>query len=156
MSDGLPSPFISVFNKSLPLMSDPFFPVPEFQGELTAMAVHLTHARFVRINVPGGWRPALNAFRCYDHFTVCVELAGVDRNEIDLQAERRRLVIRGRRALPEPTCDDPPALQVYALEIDHGVFERVLDLTVDIDPARVTAEHRNGLLWIKLPLAKAK
>ncbi len=133
-------------------MNDPFRSRPELPGELTAIAVHLTHARFVRINVPSGWRPALNAFRCHDQFIVCVELAGVEREEIDVQAEPRRLVIRGRRASPEPSCDGPPALQIHALEIDHGTFERVLELSVDIAPERVTAEHRNGLLWIKLPL----
>jgi HSP20 family protein len=81
-----------------------------------------------------------------------VELAGVEKEAIHVQAESRRLTISGTRALPEPSCDEPPAMNVLALEIDHGPFERVLELPADVDPGRVTAEHRNGLLWIKLPL----
>ena len=54
--------------------------------------------------------------------------------------------------MPEPDCNEAPALQVFALEIDHGRFERVVDLPSPVETDRVTAEHRNGLLWIKLPL----
>jgi len=39
-----------------------------------------------------------------------------------------------------------------AMEIDHGPFQREIILPVEVDPNRVIAEQRNGLLWIYLPL----
>jgi HSP20 family molecular chaperone IbpA len=41
---------------------------------------------------------------------------------------------------------------MLALEIDYGPFERVVELTADVDSAGAHAEHENGLLWIYLPL----
>jgi HSP20 family protein len=97
------------------------------------------------------WRPGLNAYRCHSGIVICVELAGVDRSLIDLRVEPRRVWIRGRRAAPEPD-EAEQALQILAMEIDHGRFERDLSLPAEVDPERVTAEQRNGLLWIHLPL----
>lgn len=133
-------------------MGNPFRKLEEIQRDLGEIAVQITRTRLVTFNTPSGWQPAINAFRCGDQFVICVELAGVDKSTMDLRAEPRRLLIRGSRPIAEPSCDEPPALQVLALEIDHGAFERVLELPAEIDPARVSAEHRNGLLWIKLPL----
>jgi HSP20 family molecular chaperone IbpA len=38
------------------------------------------------------------------------------------------------------------------MEIDYGRFERVLELPAEVDPNRVSAEQRDGLLWVDLPL----
>jgi HSP20 family molecular chaperone IbpA len=38
------------------------------------------------------------------------------------------------------------------MEIDHGSFERILELPAEIDPEAVEANHREGLLWVYLPL----
>jgi len=38
------------------------------------------------------------------------------------------------------------------MEIDYGPFERMLELPAEVDPERVNAEHREGLLWVYLPL----
>ena len=85
----------------------------------------------------GWWQPAINLFRCGAHFIVCAELAGVERGAIDVRAEARRVVLRGTRAAPEPACEEPPALQVLTFEIDHGPFERTIDLPAEIDPRGV-------------------
>jgi HSP20 family protein len=133
-------------------MKNPFRNLDEIQRELGSIAIQLTHAQSFHFSVARSWQPALNAFRCQTQFVICVELAGIDKAAIEVRAEARRLTIRGSRQIPEPSCDDPPALHVLALEIDHGPFERVLELPADVETGRVTAEHRNGLLWIKLPL----
>lgn len=133
-------------------MKDPFGNLADLERRLGNLAVQITHSQLVHFTVANGWKPNINAFRCGESFIICAELAGIDKETIDVRAEARRLIIRGTRPLSEPSCDDPPALQLLALEIDHGHFERVLELPADVDPQRVTAEHRNGLLWIKLPL----
>lgn len=99
-----------------------------------------------------GWRPAVNAYRCSDQFIVFVDLAGIARDSVEIATERGRLRIRGRRPPPEPSCLRSEPAQLLALEIDQGVFERVLDLPQDIEPRRVTTEYQDGLLKICLPL----
>ena len=66
--------------------------------------------------------------------------------------EPRRVVLRGTRATPEPTDGEGRAIQMLALEIDFGPFERVIELPAEADDEGAHAEHENGLLWIYLPL----
>lgn len=122
------------------------------QGRLGEVVYELTRVHFAPLAAPQAWRPAINAYRCRSQITLCVDLAGVDRTGLDIQVEARRVSIRGRREAPEPAGDQPEALQVLAMEIDYGPFERQVELPMDVDPRAVTAEQRNGLLWICLPL----
>jgi HSP20 family molecular chaperone IbpA len=43
-------------------------------------------------------------------------------------------------------------VQLLAMEIDYGPFEREVLLPASVDIDNVHAEQRNGLLWISLPL----
>jgi HSP20 family protein len=100
----------------------------------------------------GTWQPSLNAYRCERCIKVCFDLAGVDKERIDIQIEPGRLVVRGVRKAPEPASGEPLPQQILAMEIDHGPFVRELRLPAEVLRDEVTAEHRNGLLWINLPL----
>jgi HSP20 family molecular chaperone IbpA len=109
--------------------------------------------RFSHFKAAGPWSPSVNVYRCEGCIAVCADLAGADKEAIDIKAEPQRLLIRGKRAAPEPEKDMCSAVQVLAMEIDYGTFERELHLApMTIDTSRVTATHKNGLLWIYLPL----
>jgi len=56
------------------------------------------------------------------------------------------------RDVPEPTHEEGRAVQLLAMEIDYGPFEREVRLPAFVDIEKVHAEQRNGLLWISLPL----
>lgn len=120
------------------------------ERQLGALASEFTRVQLVRFGPSPRWTPAINAYRCGDHFFICVDLAGTDKSAIEVLAEPRRLIVRGTRPPPEPSCDQ--SVQVLAMEIDYGPFERVIDLPAGVDPGRVNAEHREGLLWVYLPL----
>ena len=113
----------------------------------------LTRLQFTQL-APYRWRPAINAFQCDRGLRICVDLAGVDRSQVELIVDSQRLAIRGTREAPEPTDDEGRAVQMIAFEIDYGPFERVVELPLPVDVARVKAEQRNGLLWIELPFKK--
>jgi HSP20 family protein len=133
-------------------MNDPFRYLDRLERELGDIALQLTHAHFSHFGAAGQWRPVINAWRCVDRFVICADLAGVDKAAIRVLAEPRHLILRGTRPPPEPACDQPQPVQVLAMEIDCGPFERAIDLPAEVDPERVTAEHREGLLWVYLPL----
>lgn len=105
-------------------------------------------------NAPQRWQPAINAFRCESGICICVELAGIDRSQIDLTVESLRVMVRGTREAPEPADDQGRAVQMLALEIDYGPFEREVILPAPVDVEGASAEQRNGLLWIHLPFEK--
>jgi HSP20 family protein len=123
-------------------------------GTVGDVTYRVTRVQFSPL-APPTWQPAINAFRCATALRICVDLAGVERSLIDLTVEPRRIVVRGTREVPEPRGDrEARAVQMLALEIDYGPFEREIRLPVEIDVEQVEAEQQNGLLWIYLPLKK--
>ena len=122
------------------------------QGELGQLAHALERVQFSQFARPDGWQPSINAYRCECCIRICVDLAGVEKADIDLLVEPRRIVLRGVRPAPEPSGTEPKARQILAMEIDHGPFVRELLLPTEVSPAEATAEQRNGFLWINLPL----
>ena len=102
---------------------------------------------------PPTWQPAINAYRCDKGIRICVDLAGVDRKEIDLRVEPYRVVIRGERDVGGPKEPHDSEVHMLAMEIDYGPFERMVELFDEVDVEKVHAEQTNGLLWIHLPFA---
>ena len=102
---------------------------------------------------PLTWQPAINAYRCEKGMRICVDLAGIAREAIDLRVEPHRVIVRGEREAPEPKDPDGRPVEMLAMEIDYGPFERSIDLFDEVDVAKVHAEQKDGLLWIHLPFA---
>ncbi|MGA4643112.1 Hsp20/alpha crystallin family protein [Limisphaera sp. 4302-co] len=127
----------------------------QWQVRLNQVAGDLYQLSVVHMESRRVWHPAINAFRLSDRYLVCVELAGMQKEQIAVRVEPQRLIIEGNRASPEPRCaSGDPAPQVLAMEIDYGPFERILRLPEPIRTDQVTARYREGLLWIELPLAR--
>jgi HSP20 family protein len=121
-------------------------------GRLGDVVYQLTRVQFSGFSTAEAWRPAINAYRCAECIVVCVDLAGVDRERIDLQVTPKSLVLRGHRQPPEPEDAAQKPLQVLVMEIDYGAFEREVLLPAEVEPDRVSAEQKQGLLWVYLPL----
>jgi len=109
------------------------------------------------------WEPSVNLYENDNFYIVCVDLAGVDKEKIDVVVAEGRLTLRGGRTVPTPaeieaqmnaqsaTGQPTPKLRVHVMEIDHGPFCREVELPENVDRTGITATHRNGLLWIELP-----
>lgn len=104
------------------------------------------------------WTPAVNLYEHDDAYLVCVDLAGVDKEKIDVEVHDNQLTLRGARHVPVP--DDhhrnPPGdagrrPRVHLMEIDHGAFCRQVELPVDVLRDRITAQYINGMLWVEIP-----
>jgi HSP20 family protein len=122
----------------------------ETLGDVT---YQLTRLQFTPL-APYRWQPAINAFQCEKGLRICVDLAGVDRAQVDLTVELQRVIIRGTRQAPEPADDEGRAVRMIAFEIDYGPFERIVELPLPINVDQAKAEQRNGFLWIELPFEK--
>ncbi len=116
---------------------------------ITAHVVYDTYATFT---VSRSWQPAVNIYERPDGLRVCVELAGVDKRQIDVRVEPGRLTIRGVREAPEPSPRGAGgSMRIVCMEIDYGVFERVIALPDRVDLGGVTSTYRSGWLWVHLP-----
>ena len=120
-------------------------------SELSHIAWHLTHVRVSPFAPQETWQPSINAYRCSECISICVDLAGVEASSVQLQVKALSLRLRGVRLPPEP-CPDQKTMQVLAMEIDYGKFDREIFLPQEVEPAQIVTEQKNGLLWIYLPL----
>ena len=102
------------------------------------------------------WTPNVNLYETETGYRVCVDLAGVEKEKIDITLVDQRLVVRGQRAVPQ--CPSPPRsepeqgrMKVHLMEIDHGAFSREVELPHNVIKESITARYTDGLLWIELP-----
>ena len=96
------------------------------------------------------FRPAVDAYYSDDppRVTVVVELAGLEPDQVQIDAAPRTLVVHGERRRPRIHG------RFQTLELDYGPFERRIHIAEDVDVAGATATYRNGLLTIVLPLTE--
>lgn len=106
------------------------------------------------------WTPCVNLYESAESYLVCVDLAGVDKEEIDVVVHEKRLKLRGKRLVPmhhdggeEATEREARRVRVHLMEIDHGSFSREVELPEDVVEEKISANYRNGLLWIEIPKA---
>ncbi len=110
------------------------------------------------------WAPNVNLYETDEVYLVCVDLAGVDKEKIDLELIENRLTLHGVRHVPsyetppaEPAAGGQtgapttPKIRVHVMEIDHGSFLRVVELPQQVRQDKITAHYRNGMLWIEIP-----
>jgi HSP20 family protein len=86
-----------------------------------------------------------------DEGNVYVEalIPGVDPKDIDLSVLRNTLTISGER---KPLAEVKGI--VHRSELGSGKFSRTLELPVDIDPNRITAQCKDGMMQITMAKAE--
>ncbi len=102
------------------------------------------------------WTPSVNLYENDHFYVVCVDLAWVNKDEIDLQVIDGQLRLKGTRAVPtHPDVSQANSStmrwRVHLMEIDNGQFSRTVDLPADVDRGQITATYREGVLWIEIP-----
>src|SRR5262245_20460640 len=96
------------------------------------------------------WTPLADVLETPEAFVVVMELPGVEQDDVEVQVDGAELVIRGERRLPGPAR--PESYQ--RMERSYGACSRRVLLSEEVDPARVTAQFRDGVLRLELPRAR--
>lgn len=108
------------------------------------------HGRnYFRSHAPDMFQPPVNLYETASSYRICVELAGMPREDIDVRVEEGRLYIRGQREKPVVQAGDED-VSVTLMEIDSGRFQRKLPLPDDAKLDGMTALYKNGFLWITI------
>ena len=95
------------------------------------------------------WVPPVDIFQTGDHELVLkAELPDMTREDIDITVENFVLTIKGEKKLSSEVKEE----QFHHVKRRYGAFSRSFSLPRTVDASKVTAEYRNGVLTIKLPL----
>lgn len=93
--------------------------------------------------------PPVDVYQTDDEVVILMELAGIAEEAVEMEVEGTSLVIRGERK-PIPGH----ARRIYSqMEISSGPFQRELMLPAEVDPERLQAAYKDGILHIVLPKA---
>jgi HSP20 family protein len=98
------------------------------------------------LRTAGSGFPAVNVATEEDKVHVLVFAPGIDAGQLDVSILGNVLTVQGRRELPKT----PEGAQVWVSERIGGRFCRTLTLPDDVDPQRVEAQSRDGVLWIQV------
>jgi HSP20 family protein len=95
------------------------------------------------------WVPPVDIFQSGDQELVLkAELPDMSREDIDITVENFVLTIKGEKKLTSETSPE----QFHHVERRYGAFSRSFTLPQTVDPNKVSAEYKNGVLTVRLPL----
>ena len=94
--------------------------------------------------------PPINIFQKGDDFVALVELPGIDKNNLEIEAKENTIRIRGRKAIAYGE-----QASIHRRERISGVFDRTLSVPIRIEPGGIKAEYRDGMLALFVPRAEA-
>lgn len=98
------------------------------------------------------WTPLADAHETADAYVVELEVPGLQRDDLDVQVEGARLVVKGeRRAVGQGRPE-----RFYRMERSYGPFSRSFTFAEPVDAERVTAQLKDGLLRLELPKARTR
>jgi HSP20 family protein len=93
--------------------------------------------------VARGTYPPINIGATPEQVDVYVFAAGIDPKGLDISIQQNLLTLSGERK-----ADSEEGAEYYRRERFDGAFRRVLTLPEDVDPDRVSAQYRDGVLHI--------
>jgi HSP20 family protein len=98
------------------------------------------------LRTAGAGFPAVNVATEEDKVHVLFFAPGIDAATLEVSMLRNVLTVKGRRDVPET----PEGTQTWVRERPSGRFVRTLTLPDDVDPQRVEAQSRDGLVLIQV------
>jgi HSP20 family protein len=95
--------------------------------------------------------PPINIFQQGHEFLAIIELPGIDKKDLEIQAKENTIRISGKKAI-----NYAQGASVHRRERVSGVFDRTLSVPIQINPDGIKAEYRDGILALFIPRAESE
>jgi HSP20 family protein len=99
----------------------------------------------------GKWGPTLDISEGRKDITIKAEIPGIEAKDFDISIDGRRLDIRGEKKQEQTEKEET----YYRVERSYGYFNRMIELPSEVDPNKVDASYKKGILKIKLRKTKS-
>jgi HSP20 family protein len=127
--------------------ADPFDTLFRLQRELEARRA----SDWLEDTTSGmGAFPPINVFQQGHDLMAIVELPGVDKADLELQAKESTIRISGKKSI-----DHGDKVSTHRRERVAGTFDRMISVPVQIDPEGIKAEFLDGVLALFIPRAES-
>ena len=95
----------------------------------------------------GMWTPAVDIYETDASVVVKAELPGIEKERIGVEVKDGMLTLRGERKVEKDVKEE----NYHRIERSYGTFLRTFSLPVSVDPDKVTATFKDGVLEIDIP-----
>ncbi|HEX2120909.1 MAG TPA: Hsp20/alpha crystallin family protein [Thermoanaerobaculia bacterium] len=96
--------------------------------------------------VSGTWVPPVDVAETQEKILVRAEVPGMKQEDIQIEFENGLLTIRGERKI-----EKSDGVTWHRVERIYGNFSRSFTLPRSVDPEKITAGYRDGILEIEVP-----
>jgi HSP20 family protein len=91
--------------------------------------------------------PVINVAETDKALEITAELPGVDQQDVDVTVTDNRLTIQAEKKAEE----EDKSKDYHVVERSYGKFSRSMSLPFSVDPDKVDAQFKNGVLTVTLP-----
>lgn len=112
----------------------------------------------LRFPEPRRWTdltPRVDVAETEKEITVTAELPGLEEKDIEVTLEGDTLSLKGEKKAET----EEKGKNFHRMERSYGTFQRMIPLPVDVDPAKVQAAFKKGILTVtlaKIPAAQTR
>jgi HSP20 family protein len=93
------------------------------------------------------WAPPVDIYETEGSLVVKAEIPGVDPKDVELRVEENTLYLKGDRKFEE----EVKKRNYHRVERAYGTFTRSFALPGSVDPDKVTADYKDGVLTVTIP-----
>jgi HSP20 family protein len=97
--------------------------------------------------VEGFWAPTVDIEEDNDNYFVKAEIPGIKKEDVKISVRGNTLSVSGERKQESETKEKT----FHRIERSYGRFMRTITLPSDVDPNKVKATYKDGILTISLP-----
>jgi HSP20 family protein len=97
-----------------------------------------------------GAYPPINVFQQGDSLVAILEVPGLNKDELDIQAKNNTIRISGKK-----TIAYPEGVSLHRRERLTGSFDRTISVPMEINTDGIKAEYRDGVLALFIPRAES-
>lgn len=104
-------------------------------------------SRGMQMSKDSSWNPRVDIYEDEDAIVLKAELPGVEKDNIVVDVEGRVLTLKGERSSDNEVKEE----SYYRRERTFGSFERRFNLPDNVDPEKITADYKDGILKLGIP-----
>jgi HSP20 family protein len=93
------------------------------------------------------WRPTVDTYEEGDNIVIKAELPGVKKRDVSIDVKDNVLTLKGERKHDENIREE----NYYRRECAYGKFQRAFTLPDAVDPNKIEASYKDGVLKVTVP-----